>query len=661
MGIGVKTLRTVASFDIFDTVITRRVAEPRAAFLLLGRRLFTLGEISSSAQAFAQARTQAEVRAFGNAGGLDSPVTLRDIYCELGNSLHWSEIKTERVYEHELELEDELLVVIPEGRNRVAAARAAGQVVAFVSDMYLPATYLQQLLVDRGLFEAGDRLIVSNEESASKASGKLWPIAMRELDTTPDRVHHVGNHPKSDGRSAKRAGLSAEVIDKFNPNRYEQALERHSFATDGLTSALAGASRIARLDPSEPGKEAVSDVAAGVVAPFVIGSLLWTLQVAKHEGLETLFFVARDGQLLCEVAEILAPSVGFTGNMTYLYGSRQAWSLASLTSLDEERLLALVPDSGDVEATPREILARLEIEPEEISVPLAHAGFHRATWARPLAPGNAATLRQLLQHDPDVVQLITERSKQARELALAYFEQVGAITNKPIGFVDLGTGATLFNSLGAILGSVGQAPPLGFYFGLRSHIPEVGFGKPLTYVRDEGESIGFIKTPGLLTMMELACTADHGSVRGYGEVDGVVVPLFDEHGNEPVVEWGLPIVCQTVIRVAKELLLQPDLVGFEGIDVRPAILDVFNLFWSSPTKEEARVWGAYPFEDGWGEHSTRHPIAETRGVRDALRRQPYRHWWEQGASQLSGPVARTAFESRRRVKDLAGRVRGRLT
>lgn len=661
-GGGMKTDRDVkvASFDIFDTVVTRRVGEPRAAFLLLGRRLQTAGEINISSHAFAKARANAEIRTFRNSGGLDSSVSLRDIYAELANALHWPLGTTEDIYERELELENELLVTIPDGRDRVNEARARGEQVVFVSDMYLSGAFLEDMLRERNLFIDGDTVIVSNELQASKATGRLWPLVLEQLQVFPKHVHHVGNDQRSDGRSAEKAGLSSEVVDENNPNRYERALEAHAEATDGLTSVLAGASRIARLDPPDPERRALSDVAAGVVAPFVIGNLLWTLEVARKENLSALFFVARDGQVLCDVARALAKRVGYTGELTYVYGSRQAWSLGGLTSNRPDALNAVVPDSGDVNASLREVLARLEISPEEIALPLSHAGFHRATWGRPIGAGQAVELRRLLSEHPDVSRLVRDNSKRARDLALGYLDQVGALTDQPIGFVDLGTGATLFNSLGAMLESIGQAPPMGFYFGLRSKIPDMGFGKPLTYVRDEDERVGFLNTPGLLTLVELACTADHGSVLGYEDVKGTVIPLFDENGNEPVVDWGLPIIRQTVRRVAEEMLLEPDLVSAEGIDLRPAILDVFDQFWNSPTTEEARTWGAYPFEDGWGKQSYRHPIAEARGVVDAFRRQPYRHWWEEGASQLSGPVTRTAFQSRRVAKELAGKVRRRL-
>ena len=649
--------KKVASFDIFDTVLTRRVGNPRAAFLLLGRRLCKQGRIACSPHAFAVARTDAEIRTFSNSGGLDSSVSLADIYHELGNALHLPQAQIAVLIDEELRLESELLVRMSDGAERVQRARDIGQQIVYVSDMYLSSEFLEATLRKNGLFLDGDKLIVSNERKQSKATGKLWSSVVNELGTS---IHHVGNDVRSDGSRARRAGITTTVVDENNLNRYEKALEEHAVATDGLSSSLAGASRLARLDPSDPSRRAISDVAAGVVAPFVIGNLLWTLEVAKKEGLTELFFVARDGQLLCDVARELAPKIGYEGKLTYAYGSRQAWALAGITADHYDCFLPLIPDSGDVSASLRTVLSRLNLTPEEIEQPLIRNGFNRDRWDQTLSPDEPAKLRSLLQNDELVIDCISMKAKCARELVLGYLEQIGAITDQPIGFVDLGTGATLFNSLSAILGTVGQQPPLGFYFGLRPNLPRTGYGKPLTYVRNEEEHVGFLRTPGLLTMVELACTADHGSVLGYCEVDGQIEPVLAEPVNVEVVAWGLPVVREAVVRVARELLLDPELVGSEAIDLRPAIMDVFELFWTSPTREEAEVWGAYPFEDGWGEFSSSRPIAEPQKVRDSIKPLPHRHWWQDGANELSGPVSRTAFESRRAITELRNRVKGRL-
>ena len=649
----------VASFDIFDTVLTRRVANPRAVFQLLGRRLQTSGVLNCSSHAFARARTQAEVRAFKNAGGLDSSVCFADIHRELANALHLSPSEEAVVRTAEIELENELLVVIPSGAEMIAEARRAGNQVIFVSDMYLSAAALTHILRDRGLFQCGDKLYVSNEYQRSKSTGSLWRPVIDDIGLDPSVIHHVGNDKRSDGTSAARWGIKSTVLNANNPNRYEEALESHATDTDGLSSCLAGASRIARLAETDPDRQVIADVAAGVVAPFVIGNLLWTLEVAKREGLRELFFVARDGQLLCDVAETLAPKVGYDGKMTYVYGSRQAWSLPAITDSNDLAIDALVPTSGDAPASLATVLARLELVPEEIAQSLERAGFQRDSWSRLLTPLDSSRLRTMIREDEEVAVMVREQAKRSRDLVLSYLSQVGAITSSPIGFVDLGTGATLFNSLSSMLATVGQGPPVGFYFGLRSHLPEFPFGRPLTYVRDEAERTGFLETPGLLTLVELACTADHGSVVGYRDTDDTVEPVLAEGGNAPVVDWGLPTIRETVRRVAEELTLAPDLVGTCSIDLRPAILDVFQLFWGNPTREEAEVWGAYPFEDGWGANAVRYPIAESQKLRRVVRRQPHRHFWQEGAWQLSGPLSRTAFQSRQRVLEVLRKLRNR--
>lgn len=651
----------LSTFDIFDTVLTRRVGNPHSLFLLLGRRAAADGLISCSAHAFAEARRLAERQTFRNAGGLDSSVSLVDIHSEVADALELDAEQMWALIDLEYAVEREMLVPIPAAAARVTAARAAGREVMFVSDMYLPAEFLRSVLASHQLIEPGESVLVSNEVAKSKATGALWSY-VRELYPDHDIVH-CGNDELSDGRRARKSGVRTALLTEQNLNRYEHQLEAHAGATDGLTSAMAGASRIARLDPTEPGRRPIVDVSAGVVAPFVIGNVLWTLQTAKKMGLEKLFFVARDGKVLCEVAQTLAPKVGYTGDLEYIYGSRQAWCLASYTPKAVNALDALVPAGTDVDATLTEVLARVEMRPSEIQG-VFRQRFPESTWDRPLSADAGDVLRGLLREDPDLSFLLTERSKKARELVLGYLSQVGALTAAPIGFVDLGTGASLYNALSAILDTVGQAPPTGFYFGLRSHLPETAFGRPRTYVRNEERGLGYLRTPGLLTFVELACTADHGSVTGYREAaDGSVVPTLCEDDNQPVVDWGLQLVHSTVRRVAEELVLNDTLVGSESIDLRPAIMDVFDLFWNKPTRAEAMAWGTYPFEDGWGENATRNTLASRRRVHHAVAPQPHRHWWNGGARKLSGPVTRAAFDSRaiaQRVqqKATARRVRG---
>lgn len=631
-------------------------------FLLLGRRLARKGLVECSPQAFATARTEAEVRSFRNAGGLDSHVSLADIHRDLAAAIHVPQGMVDKLVAEELELEGELLVPIADGVRRVHEARLRGEQIVFVSDMYVARDFLIDQLQRHDLFSSGDRVYVSNEVGKSKAGGGLWDVVLDDLGVEPSSIHHVGNDRGSDYRKARKAGLSATLVDENNLNRYEHALEEHSTSTDGLASALAGASRLARLEEStlSNDRQSIRTVAAGVVAPYVIGNVLWILEHAKAEGLEAIYFVARDGQLLHDVANQLAPKVGYRGELKYLYGSRQAWALPSMNGTYDGVIETLCPDDGDIDATLRTILHRFAFEPEHVENILAEAGFPRATFDESLDMVARRRLRNLLQRNEELRSLITAKSTDARDLMLRYLDQVGFLRSGPVGLVDLGTGATLYNALSSVLHTVDVRPPVSFYFGLRANVTDKGFGFPLTYVRNESERLGYMKTPGLLTLVEMVCTADHASVTGYREEDDVVVPTFADGGNQPVVDWGLTIVRDAVRRVAEELLIDPDLIPCRQVDLRPAILHVFELFWTSPTAAEASAWGSYPFEDGWGDDAVRHPIAEKQGPASAMRSNPHRHWWEAGAQRLSGPVSRTLQRSRSESISKIRAVKNRL-
>lgn len=654
-------MRQIETFDIFDTLLTRRVGDPRAAFLLLGQRLRSKELIDCSAEAFSRQRRAAEVRAFRNAGGLDSSVNLGHIYNELGTSLGMNRASHDKLIAEELDLESDLLVPIKDGARRVAEARAQGREIAFVSDMYLPSWFIRQQLAAHDLIEAGELLIVSNEYSASKATGALWPIVLDELGVDAAAVHHSGDNTRSDLKSPRRAGIRSTHLPAGTLNRFENELESFAYETDGLTSLLAGASRRVRteMDVRSEHERHIRDIAAGVVSPFIVGNILWILRQAVESELENIFFIARDGQLMLDVARQLAPQVGYTGELTYLLGSRSAWVLPSLTTLDLEDVSSAIPDDGDVDdLSLRNAIGRFGLQPELIEQELTRAGLDSAMWDTPLTATQRHSLRVALLTE-DIRGTVLDLAAERRQVMLRYLTKAGAVTSRPIGIVDQGTGSTLFNAMSSVLETVGQAPPHAFYFGLRNDAQDVGYGVPDTYVRNEQEGSGFLKTRGLLTLVEMACTADHGSVVEYRDVDGdVTIDLTSEHNNG-VIEWGFDVLRTAVNATVRELCESPFEIP-RHVDLRPASISVFEMFWNKPTRGEAEAWGRYPFEDGWSSGSVSSPIAERQGIGAVARPQPHRHWWNGGAEALSSPIPRTMLRGRSQAVEIARKVSRRL-
>jgi FMN phosphatase YigB (HAD superfamily) len=584
----------VSCYDVFDTVLTRAIGSPTTVFLLLGRRLASMSLIPCTSEAFARARVAAERRARQNGG---EEVTLGEIYRELGASLELSGELAERIMRLECELEQALICEVPGVRQRIEEARNQGQRVIYVSDMYLPPDFIKRALSRHDLYDpVRDGCYVSCDHGTTKLSGGLFSRLLMEERVEPGRVTHSGNDLAADVHAARAAGIRAQPLLEGNLNRYEQTLEAHAFATEGLSSAMAGASRLARLAvaASTPLQEVIRDVAAGVAAPALAGYVLWILRRSEQLGLKRLYFVSRDGQILLAVARRLAAKLGMTIELRYLHGSRQAWHLPSISQFDLSQLDWVLEETDHMSVG--SILARVCVEPDEVRSILEEAGFSRTDWRRNLTDPERQRLGDVLRQEA-LRGLVLRRASEKRKVLLQYLRQEGLLVDLDWAMVDLGWRGRIQNSLGTILAEESAGPPRGFYFGLTSGQEDPRGGCREAYFFDRRHGTGFNSLdPTFANLMELFCAADHGMVVGYEEQGERVGPLLQSEVNRAAVHWGLPLFQETVCQFADHLLLSSDLIN-PGADVRAPIADVLEGFWRTPSRAEAEAYAGFPAED----------------------------------------------------------------
>ncbi len=641
-------MRAVASFDVFDTVLTRAVGSPHSVFLLLGRKLATISMITCTPQAFAHARIHAEHRARENTGGRE--VTLGQIYVELGAGLGWDETQCARAMEAECALEAELIRPVPGARERVRQARARNEVVAFLSDMYLPAAFVQRQLERHELWLDGDLCYVSSDRGETKRTGELFRALVRTLGVPPSAVTHCGDDAEADVRAAERVGLQVQPLLEGGHTRYQQILESHAWDTDGLSSVMAGASRLARFSvhASSPRERALRDVAAGVVAPALTGFVLWILRRAEQLRLRRLYFVSRDGQILLDIARRLAPKLDIACELHYLYGGRQAWHLPALLDTDDRQLSWILDDTDFLSV--RSMLFRVGIAPEEIRDRLRRFGFAEENWSRNLGHRDRQVLRRILQ-DEAVRELVLRKAAEARTLLVRYLRQEGLLDSSGYALVDVGWQGRAHESLATVLTGAGGSVPIALYFGLVGGAPDNPDVVREAYFFNKPLGIGFGNgIPGLIQMLEMFCQGDHGLVVGYCEDGDRIRAVFKTERNQGAIEWGLPIVTNTVHAFAESLLLSQDLIDISA-DVRPAVADVLKTFWLHPTLIEAIAWGTFPCEDDQG-GTYQKPIAESFGWRDVVPallagtvRPRYRASWLAGSLELTPWSARSALKA----------------
>ncbi|KAB8334853.1 hypothetical protein SD80_000200 [Scytonema tolypothrichoides VB-61278] len=597
----------ISSFDVFDTVLTRVVGTPKAFFLLLGKRLASLSLINSTPEAFVHARTTAEFRAYSNIG---EKYSLQQIYTEVAIALRLNDEQREKIMHIECALESELIRPIPIARDLIQTARNQGKRVIFVSDMYLPAEFIKEQLVRHSFWADGDELYVSYEYGKSKATGELFRELLNREGVSPAEVSHYGNDLRIDVQGAKKVGLKAQHFSEGNLNRYEQKLESHSYATEGLSSAMAGASRLVRLQVpvSSSKEEALRDVAAGVVAPTLVGYVLWILQQAQLMGLKRLYFVSRDGQVLLEIARRLVGKLNFPCELRYIYGSRLSWNLPAVVSLDQQQALEMLKRpswilDGTSNVSIQDFLARVSIAPQEIRDSLAAVGFKEEDWSRILSPQEVQALHPVLDK-PEVSELILQKAVQKQQVLMKYLDQEGVLDSIPKGLVDVGWFGSSYDSLAAIVKTNGATLDVGLFYGLKSNSKGNQSDSKKGYFFDQRTRTGFKDVlPELgIVPLEMFCSADHGTVLGFMEEGDQVRPVFKEERNQRIIDWGLPLVRKAVYSFTENLLLDPNLVN-PWADVREASADVLQSFWLNPSYTEAQAWGDFPWEAGHSENT----------------------------------------------------------
>lgn len=604
------------SFDVFDTCLVRTWAMPQDMFHALALRLLAReGQrpLPDEVHDLVRERVEAERRARRTSRRED--VTLKQIYaCFPAASFGLS---PGEAMEAELAMERECLRPVPAMLARVRGLRGSGVAVAFVSDMFLPEGFVAELLATHGFLEPGDRVYVSGERGVTKHTGNLFRLVLDDMGLAPAELLHTGDNPHTDVAVPRAMGIRV----RHETSACLTPLERGMLGGGGRTcltrSAMAGASRLARLAEGGDGPDTpLARVAADVAGPVLAGFVAWVLDRARRQGLRRLWFVARDGQIMHAVArELLGDSPG--PECRYLYGSRQAWFLAGLTSFEPSEVEWLfIPGHC---ARPASIAARLDCTPGEIEAAASRSpgpGF----WQAPLPPERAGELLALLE-TRGVRELVEAKAAAAREMLAAYLVQEGVADGEPVTLVDVGWTLKAQRALGLALKACGlDCPVSGLYLGLsQSALTAAQAGPYQAYFLerdrwfDADEPMNFLfRNANLVEQVLTAAT--HGQTVGYARNgEGRMVPVLRPDARS---RDELAAVEQVQARVLAFARQAADMGAFAlpGV-VFDLSLGAVRSFFSQPEPELAAAVAGHPVFDDQNE-SRRRPLA--RPVSPAL-------------------------------------------
>jgi predicted HAD superfamily hydrolase len=453
----------VASVDVFDTCLTRDIAAPTDLFYLLGRHILPLFDrdvtpeavehfVATRGQAYASARQAARTE----------DVTLTQIWDHLRSAMGWND--SNELWHHELCFEEKHLFPVSATRQLIHDLRAEGKKIVFISDTYLPSSFVARMLTEHGFMSPGDRLYTSGEIGKKKCTGSLFLHLLDKENLQAAQLVHFGDDPLCDFAVPRRIGIRASVLESARLGKTEAAILKTPGAEPLFASRVAGAIRAFRASAAEA-NEPYHELVTSFLGPVLLGFVSWVLSQAKQDGVKRLYFLSRDCQLAFKIAQILSTDDAGI-ECRYLYHSRQALYATASRSIDQKEMWWMRRDF-EVPAIDR-LLAKIELTFEEVASDFA-------------ALTGAAREKYVLSSDEDwqrfweilnrphlrsrILRVIQER----RAAALAYLTSEGLLDDVPWAFVDLGWYLSCQNVVQELLSTpTSRVSVRGYYLGLRS-------------------------------------------------------------------------------------------------------------------------------------------------------------------------------------------------
>lgn len=288
----------VRTFDVFDTCLVRTCGSAAAVFDILARKVLCDGT-STSINDFAKERIDGEFRARNAAKLLGrEEVTLSEIYQYCDFSL-WTSVSKDLIRELELQVESEVLTAVRKIKIEVSEYRKRGIKIAFISDMYLPSSFIEQQLRQKGFMCDGDQLFVSSDYIKTKSSGALYHEVFQQMSILPSEILHTGYNINSDYFIPMKLGVQVRKVN-HDYSYYQKLFIRKNISNDiDLPKVYASISRSLVLESDDC---ANIRFAADFIAPLFVSYVYYLLFDAISRGFQSIFFCARDGYILYKIA-----------------------------------------------------------------------------------------------------------------------------------------------------------------------------------------------------------------------------------------------------------------------------------------------------------------------------------------------------------------------
>lgn len=501
---------TYVSFDIFDTLVKRTVASPAQVFALAEIK-YNQGQGEKVAD-FSTLRVAAEKRA--RRKSQKKEINVDDIYKELPFKASVKEALLAT------EIAVEKMVCVPNRAVQGLYQRLLGEgkTIYLVSDMYLPAEVIEELLA-RCHIQGYKKLYLSSEYGCDKKSGLFRQLLSQERIQAAD-VLHIGDNLVRDYICPRLQGIHALRISGAKGGfTYSTKPGRRSLATDVVNCFI-------RLHDQEERDDAYR-LGYAVFGPLLYAFSKWLEGDICQQGFNKILFIARDAYPLRRAFQAVCQG-SWQGRDYY-------FCLSRLTILGElfdgnfakERLLEEVADR--VVLSLEKLLLRLNAYnkanralAEGLSIDLKKDVF-----LANLGKKETAFLEQaIINKRPEY----TEEAKIFEEYVAQYLED-----GDKVAVVDIGWHGTAQQALAIAVKNLRLTCDLsGFYYGTDAvkYMAQGRFKTQGFVASEKSGAAQWLKIKATLGPFEFFASAPHGTTVSYKRESNRVLPVFKKESDE---------------------------------------------------------------------------------------------------------------------------------
>ncbi|MGJ8651221.1 MAG: hypothetical protein ACSHX4_12755 [Opitutaceae bacterium] len=401
------------------------------------------------------------------------------------------------------------------------------------------------------------------------------------------------------------------------------------------------------------------ELGASFAAPLFYGFVHRLMIQAEEDGVRRLYFLARDGQLLLEIAKSIQANLGFESlELRYLYVSRQAIRFPSIIQLSAADLKWIFEEMDNA-LNLHTIALRIRMSCVDLRKNLKQdlLNILPADDDSLLSIDQASALRKFFLEDLEIRQSIHAQSKASRDQVIQYFEQEGLFEYNQVGFVDVGWKGTLQDAIHRITYTHNRELTINeYYFGVSEY-------SPMSSPKNKKTPFFLFPTsqPGFGPLFESLLLADHGMTLDYTQNVNGEWSANTKPADARFKQWGLDDYFDG-IRDFSEAFSQSLAEFGSAIELHyhaivPALIDLL----AAPTKEMSECLGELPYS-GNQEESNLRKMAPPFSVSDALRywirsedqRRAMTHW-RKATMKRSSLISRILlrFDPRKIAKGVA--------